>query len=625
MCGIAGIVALNPELLSLNRLKTMTDTLAHRGPDGEGQWIDEQHRVGLGHRRLSILDLSDAAGQPMHYLDRYSIVFNAEIYNYIELRASLIQQGYTFRTEGDTEVLMALFDRYGADCLPMLDGMFAFALFDKSNRKLFCARDRFGEKPFFYHHVPGKHFLFASEMKALWTIGVERNTDPEMLYNYMADGFLDDPKDASRTFFPACKKLPHAHWLLLDTESINFKTASYYSVNWHPDTSPVSRETATEQFRELLTTSVKRRLRSDVPVGSSLSGGLDSSLVVCLIDQLIGGTGQVQKTFSAVFPGFEKDESRFIQLVHQQTRAVPFFVSPDAQMLESEIDRMLYHQEEPVGSASIFVQYCVMRLAKEHQVTVLLDGQGADEILAGYHFFFKRFFYELSKSDPAAYQSELKAYQQLMQGNTINQSVHNGWKDRVSLLLQPVAPKLQQLNKRFQQQRTPVFTSDFFQAHHRNAFAGRRREHSLNEALYNALFTKGLQELLRYADRNSMAHSREVRVPFLYHELVDFLFRLPATYKIHDGYTKWVMRSAFTDLLPEPICWRRDKIGYEPPQKNWLNTPFIQERMRAAREQLIQNRILHPSVAHTPLESHAATQSGFNNWRMWMAAKSMDF
>ncbi|MEO6254704.1 MAG: asparagine synthetase B, partial [Ferruginibacter sp.] len=213
MCGIAGIISVDNNDVNKQRLKKMTDIIAHRGPDGDGHWISSNGQVGLGHRRLSIIDLSHEADQPMHYLDRYQLVFNGEIYNYLELKETLQKQGYTFTTASDTEVLLALYDRDKEDCLQWIDGMFAFVIYDEKQNEIFAARDRFGEKPFFYNYIPGKHFLFGSEMKCLWGAGVEKKVNNRMLYNYLTWNYLDNPNDLSETFYENCTRLPHSHYI----------------------------------------------------------------------------------------------------------------------------------------------------------------------------------------------------------------------------------------------------------------------------------------------------------------------------------------------------------------------------------------------------------------------------
>ncbi|HMT35843.1 MAG TPA: asparagine synthase (glutamine-hydrolyzing), partial [Chitinophagaceae bacterium] len=297
MCGIAGLLSKNNSEITSDRLKNMTDIISHRGPDGAGHWIADNGQVGLGHRRLSIIDLSHEADQPMHYLNRYSIVFNGEIYNYIEIKETLLKQGYTFKTQSDTEVLMALYDREKDKCLAFLDGMFSFVIYDQKEHTAFCARDRFGEKPFFYSYEKGKHFMFGSEMKCLWAGGLPKEINNRMLFNYLSFGYLENPQDLTETFFQHCTRLPHSHYIKINLHTLEIDIQKYYDIDWKKIDKGISVEKAKEQFNELFYTSVQRRLRSDVTVGSSLSGGLDSSLVVCVIDELKKGTQQKQNTF----------------------------------------------------------------------------------------------------------------------------------------------------------------------------------------------------------------------------------------------------------------------------------------------------------------------------------------
>ena len=418
MCGIAGVVSKNPDEVNITRLKAMTDSIVHRGPDGEGQWVSENGRVGLGHRRLSIIDLSEHANQPMHFAERYTIVFNGEIYNYLELKEALLKDGYVFRTSSDTEVLMALYNKYGENCLQYLDGMFAFALYDNQDHTLFCARDRFGEKPFHYQWIPGNSFVFGSEMKELWAVGVDKSINHRMMYNYLRFGFLQNPDDNSETFYRGIMRLEPAHYLMLNTQHLSITKVRYWNLDLSQK-STLSLEDSSQTFKELFFTSVKRRLRSDVPVGSSLSGGLDSSAVVCAIDALNPHKQIHQKTFSAQFPGFEKDESYYQQLVIQKTAANGYYTYPDADIMLSELDNVFAYQEEPFGSASIIAQYEVFKLARQNNVTVLLDGQGADEVLAGYHPYFMYYFLELEKNTKE-FQHQLSSYTQLHSNNNIN-------------------------------------------------------------------------------------------------------------------------------------------------------------------------------------------------------------
>ncbi|MEZ5045572.1 MAG: asparagine synthase (glutamine-hydrolyzing) [Chitinophagaceae bacterium] len=618
MCGIAGLISKDNRKLHKGLLKGMTDVISHRGPDGEGHWISENGQVGLGHRRLSIIDLSHEADQPMHYLNRYTIVFNGEIYNYIELREILLSQGYTFKTQSDTEVLMAMYDRDKEQCLSKLDGMFSFVLYDEKEQTIFCARDRFGEKPFFYSYQKGSHFYFGSEMKCLWAGGIQKEVNNRMLFNYLAYGFLVNPSDDSETFYTNCIRLPHSHYLVLKLDSFEIEIKKYYDINWQDIDKNISIEKAQSMFQELFYTSVKRRLRSDVPVGSSLSGGLDSSLVVCTIDELKKGSEQLQNTFSAVFPGFKKDERKYMEYVIAKTNVKPHFVSPNDEGLIKEIEHVFHHQEEPFGSASIYVQYKVMQLAHQHEVTVLLDGQGADEILAGYHPYYSHYFQELRKRKSSLLSIEKQAYHTLHRSSEINESVLKGWKNNVKSYLPASSKMLRKYYEQWKQIKNPLFNKEFFQTYFKESFQQTYDFESLNESLYQSTMKGNLQTLLRYADRNSMAHSREVRLPFLSHEVVDFLFTLPSEYKIKEGWTKWIMRSSFNTLLPEEITWRKDKIGYEPPQKSWMENEMIKNKIAMGKKKLVENNILSPEIQQRTIQPEDAVSGNTINWKLLM-------
>ena len=279
MCGIAGILSLDKSNITEVSLKKMTDSLYHRGPDGGGLWIDTINNVGLGHRRLSIIDLSDSGKQPMHYLDRYTITFNGEIYNYIELKTLLLTKGYIFKTSTDTEVLLALFDHKGYDCLELLDGMFAFAIWDKVSKKLFCARDRFGEKPFYYS-INDSSFVFASEIKALWAYGIPKIKNDVMIFNYLYFNSINNPDNLSETFYDNIKLLKPSSYLVINVNLEIEIEKKYWDIDYSNINTSISYEQAKIDFAELLQSSVNLRLRSDVPIGSSLSGGLDSSVIV---------------------------------------------------------------------------------------------------------------------------------------------------------------------------------------------------------------------------------------------------------------------------------------------------------------------------------------------------------
>jgi len=626
MCGIAGVIHSNPQEINLNRLRRMTDVIQHRGPDGEGQWIGDNGNVGFGHRRLSILDLSDAGAQPMSFGNgRYCITFNGEIYNYLEIKNSLIHKGYVFSSGTDTEVLLALYDLKREQCLHDLDGMFAFAIYDAKTETVFCACDRFGEKPFFYSYKPGQYFIFGSEMKVLWAAGIPKEINNNMLFNYISFNMLENADNKKETFYENIYRLENAHYLTVSVDDLKLEKRQYWDINFTYVDASITLPQATAKFQELFYNSVKRRLRSDVPVGSSLSGGLDSSLIVCVANELLKENNSKSKTFSARFPGFVKDEGYYMQKVIDHTNVEPHFTYPDDTNLLNKIEEIYYHQEEPFGSASICVQYEVMKLAKDNGVIVLLDGQGADEILAGYHHYYDTFFRELKKEDKQKHGIALTEYQNLHQENNIS-SKNNGrgispvMQNKFSSIIDP----LRNIKHQVKQIVRPAFSHDFYAGYASKSYLKSNfpsyAETSLNGALYYNTFVRGLTELLRYADRNSMAHSREVRLPFLSHELVEFLFTLPADFKIRNAWTKYIMRLSFEDILPAEITWRKDKIGYEPPQKAWMENKQVKEAIQGSKEMLVNKGILHKRLLDVSPKGVEANTKGDNSWQYWMAA-----
>lgn len=592
----------------------MTDAIAHRGPDGEGHWINHSSTIGLGHRRLSIIDLSDNAAQPMLSADgRYCIVFNGEIYNYIELRDNLVKNGHQFKTQSDTEVLLKLFELKQEDCLGELDGMFAFAVWDEMEKKLFCARDRFGEKPFFYHYEPGRSFTFASEMKAIFAAGVEKNINQEMLFNFLnCPSYITDPIDRTKTFYNSISKLPPAHFLKI-SDKLQLETKRYWSLDDKNPILNINYKTAGETFIELFYESIKRRLRSDVPVGSSLSGGLDSSSIVCVIDDLNKDRHIKQNTFSARFKNFHRDEGFFIEKVIEKTGVIPHYTWPDEDGFINDLAKLCYYQEEPFPSASIYAQYCVMEKAKEENVTVLLDGQGADEILAGYEYYMDFYLAKVFSKDRQAYLKELETFRKVNinrnfmdLANPVQIEAPREKKSLVAAMKNMVRPAYKIINPakyRRIQEKIPVpgfftkeFTEQFKQnVHYDFSYTG----DDLNGHLKHSVHINNLEDLLRFADRNSMAHSREVRLPFLSHKLVEYIFTLPDSFKLHAGWTKYLLRDSMKSLLPTEITWRIDKIGFEPPQVKWLKNKRLIEQTCDSFEVLKKNKIVHENAALT--------------------------
>jgi asparagine synthase (glutamine-hydrolysing) len=605
MCGIAGMVRLDGGPVSQPSLFAQTLSLAHRGPDGEAHWISPNGTVGLGHRRLAIIDLSAAAAQPMRYLDRFSVTYNGEIYNYLELRDELIGRGHAFRTLSDTEVILAAYAEFGTDCLSRFDGMFAFALWDEERRSLFCARDRFGEKPFYFHYQPGRLFLFASEIKGLFAAGADSSFNRRSVFDYLAHDVVQNPFHPGETFYQGVHSLEPAHWLLLTQQEEQLVTRRYWQLARPVERTNVSIAEAADRLRELLNMSVHRRLRSDVSVGSSLSGGLDSSTIVCIMQKLRNSQGGTpHRTFSARFSAPELDEGRFIDAVVRATGAQPYSVWPSVEGLARDLDKIVYHQEEPFGGASVYAQWEVMRLAQAHETKVLLDGQGADETMAGYLHFFQPHLKALFTRDRQAFGDELQA---LVQRHGAR--FPTGWLFRAEAMMPQAVDALRRFRRSLCGPRLPSWLSQEFVRPFKSEDPPFRVFGSLDEAL--RFFTEGygLRNLLRYADRNSMAFGREVRLPFLSHELVEFLFTLPDDYKLSGGWTKKILREATVDILPEVIRLRPDKIGFATPEDAWLASPSMSERLPEAAELLRKEGLLAP----TPLPREA-------QWRTLMVA-----
>ena len=622
MCGIAGIISCKSFFEQQHLLQKMADALKHRGPNGEGFYINEQNTVGFAHRRLSIIDLTEQASQPLHYL-HYTIVFNGEIYNYIELKDFLKQKGYTFSTLSDTEVILAAYDFWGEGCLQQFDGMFAIAIYDKRQHEVFIARDKFGEKPLYFLNSSNsvnknliEGFYFASEMKAFWAVGVEKQINHQQLLNYLTLGYTSNPIDKSETFYSNIETLEAGYYLKYDIQSMKYEILCYkQQYNKTPITQHPTPNNAIEIFSNLLSNSISKRLRSDVAVGTSLSGGLDSSSIVANIHQLVQRGNYQPQTFTASFPGFEKDETVYSKTVAKYFQIQQHIITPTAGDMINGFENLMYHQEEPLQSSSVFTQYMVYKLAKEKGITVLLDGQGADEILGGYKKYAHWFLQELLRTNLASFKQE-KA---LLKTNEFLETWN--YKNYIAALFPEFTAKQLQA-KAVQQQNNYHFIDAAYTKQYQNVDSLQKPViKALQDILHYNTYTFGLDELLRYADRNSMAHSTEVRLPFLNHQLVDFVASLPAKYKIHNGFTKWILRESVKDKLPQEIVWRKGKIGYEPPQQQWLQHPQMQAMIRVAREKLVSQNILHKNILNQPVIATAAHDANNLDWRVLCAAQ----
>ncbi len=560
MCGIAGIAG--QRRVNRQAVETMMDLMVHRGPDDAGLWSSKNKRVIFGHRRLAIIDLTAAGHQPMKSSDGSIVItYNGEIYNYVELANRLKAEGHEFRSQSDTEVLLAVYQRWGVDGISQLNGMFAFALYDSRTNQLICARDRFGEKPFLFAELEGG-FAFASEYKALLAL---EDVSTE-INNSRLLTFLSQPRigldNERHTVFAGIKQLLPGELLQLNLATMETEFSNYWTLERDPNVGSLSQDDAALHLRELLADSVAIRMRSDAPVGSCLSGGLDSSAIVCL-NRLHIGNDVPYHVFTGRFHGSASDEWAYAEKVIRQTCVISHQTEPTAQNLIDELSTFIWHNELPVGSTSQYAQWCVFRLAKEHGITVLMDGQGADEILAGYEQYFRAYLKSLRESgnEERALEEESRIRERYP---VALENIMETWKKRVPF---PLRHQLASwINKgsdfRFGLKNSAL---GLLPADEKNS-----PQHSLHNALNEDAFHAHLPTLLRYGDRNSMAHSREVRLPFCDYRVAEFVFSLPPDYLMGNAQTKRLLRDAMEGILPNVIRKRWNKQGFLPPQDSWF-------------------------------------------------------
>jgi len=597
--------------MPVGKFNGLRELLRHRGPDDAGTWQAEDKSVALGSRRLAVLDLSPHAHQPMlNATGSLSIVHNGEIYNYLELRNELRQMGHFFRSQSDTEVLLAAYEAWGPDCLERLNGMFAFAIWDEKRQELFAARDRFGEKPFYYFLDPGhRFFLFASEIKALLASGlISPKQNYAAIYRYLAHHEIDM---GAETLFEGILSLPAAHALIYSQAQGKLKLWRYWDLDPEVEIRLPNDTSYAERFLELLTDAVRIRLRSDVILGSSLSGGLDSSTIVSILARELKGGNH--KTFSARFHNPRYDEGHYIQRVLEWTGVEGHMIYPDPGSLLEEMNALTWHQEQPFFSTSIYAQWNVMRLAKEQGVTVLLDGQGGDEILGGYHFYFGPYFRDI-----------LLRLRWMALIKTLFKYAREHGSASLPVIAFAFLPKRlrQPLRKLV---RPLAIAPELAQAVGEDLESSLLHTHnfksSLQEALYESLTQTVLPALLRYADRNSMAFSREVRLPFLDHHLVEYLFAIPSDQKTRGTITKVVLRNAMRGRMPEEIRLRKDKLGFATPESLWLRGPlriWIDEILHSRR--FCQRGWLDPKVVNHVWQGFLAGRDQWHSliWR-WIS------
>lgn len=608
MCGIT--VTLSSQINSA-QMMGMNDLIRHRGPDDEGyvfftgtnaicaagadtppSTFDEHTpyqpeytiqelalptgcHLAFGHRRLSIVDLSALGHQPMcDFNRRYWITYNGEIYNHVEIRTELEMLGHQFISHSDTEVILAAYRQWGESCLSRFNGMWAFAIYDQQEDTLFVARDRFGVKPLYYWVSPQGELAFASEIKQFTAMnGWRAKVNPQRAYDFLAWGLTDHTNE---TLFDRVFQLPPGCSLLLKANSYSSaiaKDGRLTTKRWYqltPQAFSGDFKEATDAFRQHLTDAVALRLRADVPVGSCLSGGLDSSSIVCLMSQLLHkkNAGALQKTFSACANIKRFDEREWIDKVVNATQVDAHYVYPEFEQLFEEVSEITWHQDEPFGSTSIYAQWNVFRAAAENDVTVMLDGQGADEQLAGYHNFFSPRLGGLFKRGHwLSMMNEMRAMHKIH-----GYSPLTGLKYLANSVLPEFARDILR-RKAGKTNASPEWLDvDRLGCAPRNPFLalGATGADSIRELSIAQLTASNLQMLLHWEDRDSMAHSVESRVPFLDYRLIEFVIGLPDEFKLSNGITKRVLRSSMSGILPDAIRDRMDKLGFVTPEEVWL-------------------------------------------------------
>jgi len=580
MCGFVIVVSDRSKNYPEKISEASLDGLKHRGPDDKGilavkngeiifpkeeELVSINPEVTLFHRRLSIIDLSSAGKQPMSTIcGRYHIVFNGEVYNYVELREELKLKGYVFKSNSDTEVILNSFKEWKEDCIKKFIGMFALAIYDAKNRSIFIARDPFGIKPLYYCKWNGG-IAFSSEIAPLLQLeGVCRIANPQRVFDYLRFSLTDH---GSETLYRDIKQVPAAHYLFVDTKSSKMHDVSkYWSINLDNETD-LSFDAAVKKLRNLFLESIELHLRSDVVVGTALSGGIDSSAIVCAIRYLKPDIDM--HTFSFIADDRNVSEEHWVDIVSNHVNSQSHKVRLNQDDLMSDMDKLLVTQGEPFAGTSIFAQNRVFQMANKIGIKVMLDGQGADEILAGYNGYQGARFATILKNYNLIEAIKFLRQSSSWPARSYEETIKKGVRALLPAYLQPIATRIAG-NK---------FNADWLNMEwfidrgietNRSSRGGCKKS-CLKEDLKYSVEEISLPHLLRFEDRNSMAYSVESRVPFLTTKIVEFLFGLPESYLIDsNGTSKAIFREAMRGIVPDEVLDRRDKIGFQTPEKAWL-------------------------------------------------------
>lgn len=590
MCGILGTLPSSDSILFEKALTT----LSHRGPDSSGIWHDPA--ISLGHRRLSILDVSDTGGQPMSYVDgRYHIVFNGEIYNFIEIRKELEKKGYRFKSESDTEVVLASFCEWGEDCLLKFNGMWAMAIWDSVAGKLFLSRDRFGKKPLFYALV-GSKFIFASEMKAIFPFLPE--VKPAEDFRWMAQNiFLYE--NTEKCLISGIKRFPAGHYGYLENQQIKLKR--YWNVLDHLVEPEKSYSSQVEKFREIFIDACRIRMRSDVAIGTALSGGLDSSATISAMAHIAKGSNNPrgsrdwQHAFVASFPDTPIDETNYARMVTNHLGINATYVTIDPLKHWHRLNEYLYMFEELYLTTPI-PMIMTYGAVKEHGVTVTIDGHGADELFSGYGHLLEALWdagIDLSRVKDIinTHVETIKGFSQTAEPNKIGLYL--------DFMVRKTVRRIFSRGYHSQDREHPNFGKlDNFSQH-----------------LYIIFNETILPTLLRNYDRYSMINSVEIRMPFMDHRLVTYVHSLPYSSKFGGGYTKKLIRDALDPFMPPEITWRKTKIGFNSPIVDWMQGPLREWFQDTVQSQAFGNCSLveKPAVLRDKIMKITSGQDSFWN------------
>lgn len=596
MCGIAGIIARGGQRLPASWLETALARLAHRGPDGAA--TANHPNWAFGHCRLAIFDPDERANQPFRY-GPLTLVFNGAIYNFIELRRALEQAGYAFSTRSDTEVIAAAYLTWGTSCVERFNGMWALALHDATTQTIFCSRDRYGIKPFYYLERPA-HFAFASEVKALLALpGEQPAYQAARLREFLISGWLDHTSD---TLFAGIHQLPAGHNLLYSLPAGQFRLESYYTPGQQPrlSTSDLSRAEAVAGVRRWLAASIDVRLRSDMPLTLTLSGGVDSSSLAGLIAQRIPHF----PVFSVAFTAAPYDERSYMQAAVTRFGLNAHYQLPTFADFQAYLDPTLYQQEVPLASAAVVAHHLLMRSIRAAGYKVVLSGQGADEVLAGYHKFYGPWLRQLYQQSAGL---ALQAGWEIFQRQPTYFLQHA---ERIRQFLAPARARPAWLHPQLWQQAEA-------EAFRRSA------DDTIRDCSLNLLREIGLPILLHHEDRNAMAFGIESRLPFLDYRLVDYCLSLPDAYKLESGRRKSLLLDAMQDILPLPIQQRRDKLGFASPQREWMDQARATIFSDIGSLPLEWPALFKPQVydwARAVMESRAYSDYP-TVWRIWMTGR----